>query len=246
MTKHLSHIFKTSELEAAEGPGRNPTGSRTMGDVIAARFSRRGFLQGSMATTAIAAMVGPMAMTAARPARAQVAGSAFDFPEVMAGVDADHHVAEGYDADILLRWGDPIFADAPAFDPMNQSAEAQERQFGYNNDFVGYIPLNGSSERGILVVNHEYTNEHLMFPGIVTFESPEPPAAAGVALDEETAEPGSPPPPRRRWPRPRRSRRWSSPLPTALASTSRWPRMAARSWRSARKTDAGRPSSTAR
>ena len=40
--------------------------------------------------------------------------------------------------------------------------------FGYNNDYVGYIPLNGSSTDGLLVVNHEYTNEHLMFPGIVT------------------------------------------------------------------------------
>ena len=85
-----------------------------------------------------------------------------------AGVDADHHVAEGYDADVLLRWGDPVFPDSPEFDPLNQTPEAQARQFGYNNDFVGYIPIDGSSEHGLLVVNHEYTNEHLMFPGIVT------------------------------------------------------------------------------
>jgi uncharacterized protein len=80
----------------------------------------------------------------------------------------NHHVAAGYDADILLRWGDPIFADSPEFDPANQTPEAQARQFGYNNDYVGFIPLDGSSEHGLLVVNHEYTNPHLMFPGIVT------------------------------------------------------------------------------
>ncbi len=106
-------------------------------------------------------------LVSAEKARA-ASGSAFAFKEVEAGVDADHHVAEGYDANVLLRWGDALFVDSPAFDPKNQTAEAQRRQFGYNNDYVGYIPLNGSSEHGLLVVNHEYTNPHLMFPGLVT------------------------------------------------------------------------------
>ncbi|WP_126975884.1 PhoX family protein [Frigidibacter oleivorans] len=163
-------IFRTSRLEEADGPGLNPTGNPTMGDIITARFSRRGFLQRSMATAAIAATVSPLALIAADEARAQGTGSVFDFPEVEAGVDANHHVAEGYDADILLRWGDKVFADAPEFDPTAQSEAAQERQFGYNNDFVGFIPLDGATDRGLLVVNHEYTNEHLMFPGIVTLQ----------------------------------------------------------------------------
>jgi secreted PhoX family phosphatase len=76
------------------------------------------------------------------------------------------HVAEGYDVQILLRWGDPLFPDAPEFDPQAQTAEKQRRQFGYNTDYVGYIPLDGSSNHGLLVVNHEYTNEELMFPGV--------------------------------------------------------------------------------
>ena len=93
--------------------------------------------------------------------------SAFSFNEVEAGVDQTHHVAEGYDADVLLRWGDPLFSDAADFDPKNQTAAAQAKQFGYNNDYVGFIPLDGSAEHGLLVVNHEYTDPHLMFPGIV-------------------------------------------------------------------------------
>ena len=170
--------FPTSRLEEADGPGLNPTLNRTMGEIVAARFSRRGFLQGSMAATAIGATVGATAMTAARQARAQIA-SPFTFPELAAGVDADHHVAEGYDAQVLLRWGDPLFPDSPAFDPEAQTEAAQERQFGYNNDFVGYIPIDGSSDHGVLVVNHEYTNAHLMFPGIVSH------------TDEELAEGGA-------------------------------------------------------
>jgi hypothetical protein len=160
-------IFPTSQLEQADGEGHNATSNPTMGEIISARFSRRGFLQGSLAISAIAATVSPLALLSASSAQAAGA-SAFSFKEVEAGIDANHHVAEGYDADVLLRWGDAIFADSPAFDPAAQTAAAQARQFGYNNDYVGYIPIDGSSEHGLLVVNHEYTNPHLMFPGLVT------------------------------------------------------------------------------
>lgn len=160
-------IFKTSQLEAADAEPRNTTTNPTMGELISARFSRRGFLKGSLAVSAIAATVSPLAILTAGDARA-AGTSAFSFKEIEAGVDETHHVAEGYDADILLRWGDGLFADAPEFDPANQTAAAQAKQFGYNNDYVGYIPLDGSDEHGLLVVNHEYTNPHLMFPGLVT------------------------------------------------------------------------------
>ncbi|RWK57398.1 PhoX family phosphatase [Mesorhizobium sp.] len=173
MTEHRSTEhrpdahFRTSLLEENDGLGTNPTDNQTMGEIIAARFSRRGFLQGSLAATAIAATVSPLALILADDARAN-GGSAFTFDEVEAGVDDKHRVAAGYDADVLLRWGDPLFADSPDFDPTKQSAAAQERQFGYNNDYVGFIPIDGSAEHGLLVVNHEYTNPHLMFPGLVT------------------------------------------------------------------------------
>jgi secreted PhoX family phosphatase len=167
MSDHEDIRFRTSLLEENEGPAINPTDNRTMGEIIAARFSRRGFLKGSLAVSAIAVTVSPLALMSADEARAAGGGSAFTFDEVEAGIDDKHHVAAGYDADVLLRWGDPLFADAPDFDPARQTAAAQARQFGYNNDFVGYIPLEGSPEHGLLVVNHEYTNPHLMFPGIV-------------------------------------------------------------------------------
>ncbi|QKD00875.1 PhoX family protein [Mesorhizobium loti] len=169
MTDHRSpdSRFRTSQLEENDGPAVNPTDNRTMGEIIAARFSRRDFLRGSLAVSAIAATVSPLALVAADDARA-AEGSAFKFDELQAGIDDKHHVAPGYDADVLLRWGDPLFADSPEFDPTKQSAQAQARQFGYNNDYVGYIAIDGSAEHGLLVVNHEYTNPHLMFPGIVT------------------------------------------------------------------------------
>ncbi|MBX5042828.1 PhoX family phosphatase [Rhizobium lentis] len=168
MNEHLSQqIFPTTQLEEADGDGHNTSANPTMGEIIGKRFSRRNFLQGSLAVSAIAATVSPIALMSADEARAEGKGSAFNFSEVEAGVDDKHHVAEGYNADILLRWGDAVLPGAPAFDPTKQTADAQSKQFGYNNDYVGFIPLEGSAEHGLLVVNHEYTNPHLMFPGLV-------------------------------------------------------------------------------
>jgi uncharacterized protein len=170
MNQHVSASrlrFRTSQLEAAEGAPHNPTDNPTMGDLIATRFSRRAITKGALAVSAISATVSPLALIAAEKARAASA-SAFSFTEVEAGVDETHHVAEGYDANVLLRWGDALFPDSPAFDPMAQSAEAQRLQFGYNSDYVGYVPLDGSAAHGLLVINHEYTSAQLMFPGIVT------------------------------------------------------------------------------
>ncbi|KQT44464.1 hypothetical protein ASG43_14065 [Aureimonas sp. Leaf454] len=146
--------FRTSLLEDNDGEGHNVSPNATMGEIIASRFSRRDFLRGSLATAAIAATVSPLALLSADEAHAETAASRFSFQEVEAGIDERHHVAEGYDADVLLRWGDALFPDSPAFDPTRQTAESQSRQFGYNNDYVGFIPIAGSSEHGLLVVNH--------------------------------------------------------------------------------------------
>ena len=163
--------FGASLLEHEDATPQNPTDNPTMGELISQRFSRRGLLKGALAVSAISATVGTLALESAEQAKAQGAKSAFAFKEVEVGVDADHHVAEGYDAQVLLRWGDPLTPDAPTFDPANQSPEAQAKQFGYNNDFVGYLPMPGAADpsaHGLLFVNHEYTNPHLMFPGIVS------------------------------------------------------------------------------
>lgn len=93
--------------------------------------------------------------------------SRFTFKEIEHGHDEHHHVAPDHTAEVLIRWGDPLFKDAPHFDPNNQSAEAQLKQFGYNNDYIGYLPLeprSGQQARGLLCVNHEYPMPGLMFP----------------------------------------------------------------------------------
>ncbi len=76
----------------------------------------------------------------------------------------DHKVAEGYGTQILIRWGDRLFDEALLLDGK-LTAEKQEKQFGYNNDFIQYMPLPKGSDRsdhGLLCVNHEYPDAKRM------------------------------------------------------------------------------------
>uniref|UniRef100_A0A7S3BZ73 Phosphatase n=1 Tax=Haptolina ericina TaxID=156174 RepID=A0A7S3BZ73_9EUKA len=158
---------KAEAYEAFDDIPTNPNLGRTIGDVINARYGRRDVLRGVLGVSATTALFGTSALIAPRQAGAAgTATSNYNFEELTWGNDETHHIAKGYDADVLLRWGDPITADAPEFDVMNQTAEAQLKQFGYNNDYVGFTALNDDGTRGLLCVNHEYTNEEVMFPGL--------------------------------------------------------------------------------
>ena len=155
---------KAEAFEAFDDIPTNPNLGNTIGDVIQSRYGRRDFLRGSLGVAATASLFGATALTAPKQAQAAAHGSRYVFDELTWGNDETHHIAEGYHADILVRWGDPITADAPDFDVMNQTAEAQAQQFGYNNDYVGFAEIEPG--RGMLCVNHEYTNEEVMFPGL--------------------------------------------------------------------------------
>jgi secreted PhoX family phosphatase len=75
-------------------------------------------------------------------------------------------VPKGYVAEAFAAWGEPIgVAGAmPAFkeDASNSAAE-QAVQMGMHHDGIHYFPLDGS-RRGLLVMNHEYTDDGLLHP----------------------------------------------------------------------------------
>ncbi|MEN3951127.1 PhoX family phosphatase [Iodidimonas sp. SYSU 1G8] len=153
-----------------------PFTAPTLGEIIDTRISRRAVLRGGLFASAALASASSMALAAAEKATAKP----FTFKGLPRGVDEMHHVAEGYNADILIRWGDAVLPGAPAFDPSNQSAEAQALQFGYNNDYVGFVPLpagSNNSDHGLLCVNHEYVSAEVMFPKLPDDASEEVKAA---------------------------------------------------------------------
>ncbi len=148
--------------------------------VLATRFlTRRDALKGIGAVGVAAASSGGLLASCSKesPTLPEMGTPPLTFEEIPRMLDATHHVAPGYDARVLVSWGDRLFDASPAFNADLQTASAQSLQFGYNNDFIAYFPLTDSGKepalgmapdsdtRGLLCVNHEYTNAYLMFRG---------------------------------------------------------------------------------
>ena len=159
---------RSEYFEALEDISTNPSNEPTLGDLINRRFNRRELLKGTLGVAAMGVLARVPLITDAEAAATDTTAGQFAFQEIAHGADETHHVAPGYSADVLMRWGDRVTVDAPAFDPLRHSAAAQLKQYGYNNDFIGFVPLpygSNNSDHGLLCVNHEYTDEELMFPG---------------------------------------------------------------------------------
>ena len=159
----------TCHLKCADAcfhPVPNTSDNGYFRDIVSASMSRRNVLAGAGAAAA-AIVIGGTVAGDAPPAAAIPGGNggklAFDpIAPVPASVD-DVVVPAGYEWRSIIRWGDPLFSDDDGFDPQNQSAEKQARQFGYNNDYLDII-AEPNGTRGVLIANFEYTNESIMFP----------------------------------------------------------------------------------
>ncbi len=192
------------DVPEIEDTGRsNPDPRRPIGELIAERLSRRAAL-GGLVAAGLAPVLAPAVAQAEAQAqgaapRAHDSGNAADagpsslgFPELRHRYSQRDSVAEGYEIQTLIRWGDPLFADSPAFDPLKQTPAGQARQFGYNCDFIAVLPpfrpgtAQGQRDvdHALLWVNHEYTNTNLMFPGLGTG----PQARARVTAEQAKVE----------------------------------------------------------
>jgi secreted PhoX family phosphatase len=76
-------------------------------------------------------------------------------------------VPKGYTAVPFAAWGEPIGVPGnlpPWREDASNSAADQAVQMGMHHDGIHYFPLEGS-RRGLLVMNHEYTDDGLLHPG---------------------------------------------------------------------------------
>jgi secreted PhoX family phosphatase len=138
----------------------NESSNGYFGDLVQRVIDRRGLFKAgavvAVAGTAAGVVTGGTAM-------AQPRLRGLDFTPVRTNSEDAVVVPEGYHQGVVIRWGDPILAGAPEFDFDHQTPQAQERQFGYNNDFCALLSL--PDGRRLMVNNHEYTTEEFLFRG---------------------------------------------------------------------------------
>jgi len=147
----------------------NTSGNDYLGDVIANVVSRRsvfkaGAVLGLVAGAGLATATPSMATPSSAPGHDRPP-KGLDFTPVERNSLDAVVVPDGYQQDIVIRWGDPLFPGTPAFDFDHQTAALQAKQFGYNCDFAALLPLDHQGLSNLLVTNHEYTSEQLMFRG---------------------------------------------------------------------------------
>jgi uncharacterized protein len=100
-------------------------------------------------------------------------------------------VPEGYVASVIAAWGEPVGVSGamPGWrGDGSESAADQALQMGMHHDGIHYYPLPGSPARGLLAMNHEYTDDGLLHPdGLQTWSAEKvrkAQAAHGVAVIE--------------------------------------------------------------
>jgi secreted PhoX family phosphatase len=171
----LTCRFRCGDACFHEAP--NTSANQYVGDVIAGALSRRSMMRAAAVVTVAGAAGTALAQPAAAAQQSAGVGAATHKPGAAKGARGLRFTAvapntadtvtvpDGYRQNVVIRWGEPILRGAPAFDPEKQTAAAQAGQFGYNNDFLALLPLPGERGRQVLVANHEYTDEVLMFRG---------------------------------------------------------------------------------
>jgi secreted PhoX family phosphatase len=129
--------------------------------------ARRTLLRGGLGAAA-SGLLAPLAGVASLGGCASTAaggGPLLGFKSVPVSTVDTVTVPEGYSAQVIARWGEPagLSGENAAFrwDASNTAAE-QEAQLGMHHDGIHFYPQGGSTA-GLLVMNHEYVDEGLLF-----------------------------------------------------------------------------------
>jgi hypothetical protein len=148
----------TQSPDHAHGDERpsNTSANPTFYDVIDARTSRRGFVLGSLAALATGLYGLPAVTSRASLAASTAASGLLGFAPVPVSKEDTVVVPEGYKVQVFAPWGTPINGKSPEYKPGAVTGADQAAQVGSHHDGMHFFPIDGSSEDGLLVMNHEY------------------------------------------------------------------------------------------
>ncbi|MBK9234728.1 MAG: PhoX family phosphatase [Rhodoferax sp.] len=142
----------------------NRSSNPSIHDVINA--ARRTLLKGGAAAS-LAAVMAPLGASLTACAATGAGRPKMGFKGLPIGMGDKLVVPEGYVATPIAPWGEPIgiAGNMPAFkiDASNSAAD-QAVQLGMHHDGLQYFPLDGS-RRGLIALNHEYTDDGLLHVG---------------------------------------------------------------------------------
>ncbi len=146
----------------------NRSGNLSIHDV--SLHSRRTVLRGGLGALAsgLLAPLGAAGAAAGLSACASLSGSAgplLGFQSVPVSTADTIAVPPGYTAQVIAAWGEPVGLpgqDHAFRDDASNTAAQQETQLGMHHDGIHFYPQDGS-RRGLLVMNHEYTDDGLLF-----------------------------------------------------------------------------------
>ncbi len=152
----------------------NTSGNRPFTDVAGVYASRRKVLKGGLTFAAASFFAAPMAFAAkgGKPGPNGAVGQfkqngliSFDPVLIADGSGPVPAISADYDYQVLIPWGtaiEPGTSDYTGNPVTRPTAAEQAKQIGIGHDGMWFFPDNGSNERGVLCINHEFgRNTHL-------------------------------------------------------------------------------------
>lgn len=155
----MSHSYRDQKV-------LNTSPAASFEQILEARLSRRGLLKGA-AAFGVSSLV-PLSLFGCASGGGLKREGTLGFKPIAAAVADTVRVPEGYTATVLYAWGDPVGhpSGSPSFKPdATNTAAEQALQAGMHHDGIHYFPLpygSDNSENGLLVMNHEYTDDGLL------------------------------------------------------------------------------------
>ncbi len=159
----------TASKSCSSNESTNFSAAESLREMIESSLTRRSFINVVVAGSCSALLNSPQNEAISNDERTEATESGtslFQFKNVPPSQDDTVVVPEGYVADVLYRWGDPINGMSPQFlSDASNSAEEQMLQAGMGHDGMEFFSIPGQdpSKRGLLAINHEYTDQVLLF-----------------------------------------------------------------------------------